>query len=300
MTKRRPRVNWDRARGIFGNPRPPKTVTEQQFDGFDEDLQRLAITSYEEMDFSDFWYYHHDLAYVDLQPDLFAYLFPACLMDWQQTLLANEACSHGDSEFHYGLRHGQVLEKMLTAEQRQEVYDFLGDGFLDRLDQERGFVYSGMGTPAYGWMYRLNSLGLIMPDIAPLWEAWWEIPSAGAAVAAIQYCSGLMYHEGENPLFSGWTKDGGGGGPYLWESDSNIQDSGWMPGNVTFLEQRLTSNFVESGLHRALAKLVGEPEEMTARRIVENLPSCGELVAKRVRELPEMLAAGGLILEWPP
>ena len=75
------RVSWDRARAIFGYPDPPTEVTESQFDGFDDALRRLATTPYDEIDFSDLWYYHHDLTYMELQPDLFAYLFPVCLMD---------------------------------------------------------------------------------------------------------------------------------------------------------------------------------------------------------------------------
>jgi hypothetical protein len=69
-------------RRIFGDPRPPVVVTEPQFDGFDEKLRRMARTRWEELDFSDLRYYHHDLACVELEPDLFDYLFPVCLMDW--------------------------------------------------------------------------------------------------------------------------------------------------------------------------------------------------------------------------
>jgi len=74
-------ISWTRVRAIFNDPKLPEHIWQSQFDGFDEELQRLARTPYDEIDFSDLWYYHHDLAYVDLQPDLFAYLFPVCLMD---------------------------------------------------------------------------------------------------------------------------------------------------------------------------------------------------------------------------
>lgn len=76
-------------------------VTERQFDGNDEKLKELGRTGHADVNPGDLWYYHHDLAYVDLQPELFAHLFPVCLMDWHRTLLADESCSHGDSEFHY-------------------------------------------------------------------------------------------------------------------------------------------------------------------------------------------------------
>ena len=94
------RVSLGKAREIFGYSRAPVKITQRQFDGFDDVLQRLARTPLEEIDLADLWYYHHDLAYVPLQRELFAYLFPLCLWDWHITLMANQACSHGDSEFH--------------------------------------------------------------------------------------------------------------------------------------------------------------------------------------------------------
>lgn len=225
-------ISWDRARGIFGNPQPPRQVWERQFDNFDHELQRLAGTPYDQIDSSDLWYYYLDLAYVELQPDLFAYLFPVCLMDWHRTLMQSEPCSHGDSEFHYGVHRGNVFEKMVTSEQRQAIYEFFWDSFLERLDAERGFVYSGSKTPAYGWIFRFNSIGIIMPLTELLWTSWWSLDTPGRAVAALQYCSGLMYRDENNPLFGTWTRDHGGGGPYLWENDSNIHDAGWMKDNL--------------------------------------------------------------------
>src|SRR5687768_8639836 len=124
------RIDWNRARQIFGYPEPPQEVRERQFDYFDDELRQLATTPWDKIDFADLWYYHLDLAYVDLQPEVFAYLFPVCLMDWHHTLQKNESCSHGDSEFHYGLYQGRVLERMLTPEQRKQVSEFFRDSFL--------------------------------------------------------------------------------------------------------------------------------------------------------------------------
>ena len=114
-------IDWKRARSIFDDPKPPASVWERQFDDFDNELKELATTPHDEIDFGDLWYYHHDLAYVELQPEVFAYLFPVCLMDWHLTLKSNEGCSHGDSEFHYGLLRGNVLAKMTTPTQRMKA-----------------------------------------------------------------------------------------------------------------------------------------------------------------------------------
>ena len=230
-------VTWQRLREIFGHPEPVRTVTERQFDYFDDQLQALGRTPYEEIDFGDLWYYHHDLAYVELQPELFAYLFPVCLMDWHRSLLANEVCSHGDSEFHYGIIQGNVLDKMLTQAQRVQVEALFRDSMLYRLDQERGFPSDGQQITAYGWMARFNSLGLLSLAVRNLWQTWWATESHGHAVAALQYCSGLMYYEGENPLFDLWCSGRNFGGPFLWENDARVHDRGWSHENVDFIRE---------------------------------------------------------------
>ncbi len=173
-------ITWERVRAIFDDPQPPKVVWERQFDYCDDALRRLAQTPYERFDFSDLWYYYLDLAYVELQPDLFAYLFPACLMDWHRSLMENEAYSHGDAEFHYGVCQGNVFEKMLTPAQRVAVNEFFRDSLLERLNAQRGFLRSAADYAVYGWTARFNSLGLIMPQIEMIWNAWWSLDTPGA------------------------------------------------------------------------------------------------------------------------
>lgn len=298
--EQRLRITWDRAREITGYASPPPTVVQEQSDGFQGELRRLAWTPQEAITHEELWYYHHDLWRSELQPDLFAYLFPVCLMDWHATLLANRPCAYGDTEFHWGLWQGQVLDRMLDERQRAQLFAFFRDGFLDRIDQERGFRYVGSGTPAYAWMRRLGSIGFVMPDIAVVWDAWWALESPGAAVALIQWCSALMYREGENPLFGVWTASGGGGGPCPWEDDSFIYGAGWPPANVAFLREALGLFKIRDGLERALTKLRGEPEKERALAIVGDFPNRAGLVAKRAAELPDMLAAEEAPFGWPP
>jgi hypothetical protein len=273
-------------------------VWERQFDYCDEGLERLASTPYEQIDFSDLWYYYHDLAYVELQPDLFDYLFPVCLMDWHRSLMCNEPCSRGDSEFHYGLHRGNILEKMLSLEQRNATYEFFHDSFSMRLDAERGFDDSGRKLLPFHWIARFNSLGIVIPRIDLLWGSLWSLDTPGRAVAALQYCSGLMYFEGENTLFPCWSKQRGGGGPYIWANDTMIFDAGWMECNLDFLRTALTVAFVNDGVVRAVVRLEGEPEWERARRLEADLPACQELLALRVAELPLLLSRPSGIHGW--
>ena len=293
MAPREP-ITWNRARRIFGDAAPPEKVTQRQFDGFDDVLERLAQTPQERIDFGDLWYYHHDLAYQELQPELFAYLMPVCLMDWHFSLQNNDAASHGDSELHYGLVKGRILERMVTAEQRELIFEFFRDSFLERIDRERGFDCKGEDATAHAWLLRFNSLGLIMPGVERVWTPWWRLETPGQAVAAIEYCSGLLYFEGDNPLFGRWTPKYGGGGPYLAEHDSQILDGGWLAENILFLADTLTPEYVERKLGEAVDRLAGEPEHETARSIEKALPEQLPAVELTVEQLLVDLEGGTL------
>jgi hypothetical protein len=219
-------------------------------------------------------------------------------MDWHTSLMRNKACSHGDSEFHYGVHQGNIFEKMVSPQRQDAIYEFFRDSFLERLDAERGFVYSGSHTPAFGWMGRFNSVGLVMPKIDLLWKPWWSLDTPGRAVAALQYCSGLMYFEGENPLFGRWTKDQGGGGPYLCGSDSHIFHQGWKQENIDFLSRTLTVDFVADRVAKAAARLENEPECEKARQVEKDLVDRREVVTIRVAELLLYLAENTGRVAW--
>jgi hypothetical protein len=282
-------VTWERVRAIFGNAPPVTQVWERQFDGGDEVLRRIAVTPHEEIAPTDLWEYFHDLCYVELQPELFAYLFPVCLMDWHRSLMRNEACAHGDAEFHRSLVHGGIVERMLTPRQRGEVFEFFRDSLLMRLDAERGLQYAGSAKSASGWMGRLNSLALVMPRIESIWTPWWNLDSPGRAVCALQYASGLIYFVGENPLFDPWRPARSGGGPYLWENDGHLHDVPWLPENLAFFRETVTPDYILEKTEEAAERLATEAEGATARRVADDARRNRALVQSRVTELPTLL-----------
>jgi hypothetical protein len=280
---------WVEVRRIFGDPHPPAKVWERQFDYFDEELRWLCTTPWAQIDLSDLWYYCHDLAFVELQPEVFRYLFPVCLVAWHDSLMENLPCAFGDAEFHFAVHRGHIFDKMLTPEQRSSIFDYFKDCFLLRLDQERGFMYGASQTPAYGWMCRFNSMGIVMPRIDMLWQAWWTLDTPGRAVAAVEYISGLMYPSGHNPLFPAWTQEHGGGDPPLIGHDSLIVDTGWMAENTAFLREVLTVDFLRDALRRAGQVLRPEPEHEMTMQIGLDFDNHLGLVQARVYELPDLL-----------
>ncbi|CAA6808989.1 MAG: Unknown protein [uncultured Sulfurovum sp.] len=278
-------ITPERSRHIFGNPSRPKVIKEKQFDGFDKELKQIAKTHWKDVTEEDLWYYLHDLAYVDLQPELFNYLFPICLNFWYNSLMRNDSADRGDTEFHYSLYRGKILETMVTDKQKKEIYDYFYDGFLERIEKERGFEYIGTNTPAYSWMYRFNSLGYIAPIIEKIWLSWWEINTPGKAVSAIMYASGLIYVKGENPIFEQLTPRKGGGGPYLTESDADIYDTGWLQENINFLNQMLSVKYIQEKVQLAANQLSNEPEAVMAQKVANDALIQSDIIQIRIEDL---------------
>ncbi|HVU89127.1 MAG TPA: hypothetical protein VHD36_17515 [Pirellulales bacterium] len=290
------RISWDRAESIFRSARPVTHVWEKQFDYGDEELRRIAATPRREIKFEDLWYYYHDLCYVELQPDVFAHLFPVCLMDWHETLQRGEPCSKGDSEFHRSIYGGRILERMVRPGQRQQVFEFFRDSFLDRLALLESLdVEQKLGEQdPFSWLARLNSLALVAPCVPMIWNAWWSIETPGSAVAALQYCAGLAFFDDENPFFQSareWMKELGrslgqdGAAAVYFLDDSYLHDVGWLPENLTFLRDVVTPTYIVERAQEAARRLANSAHAKLASGVVARLQSDPELLISRLGEL---------------
>ena len=198
------RITKDRMVNVLGPAPKPEIVWQEQFDRNDEVLREMARLDWDQIGATGhLGSYHEDLAFVDLQPDLFRHVFPACLKLWYETLSRDEA---NTSSFHVGLMYGQIIETMLSESERRSLYNFFADGFMDRIEAERGFVYHqsktimiSSGKSANAWIYRFNTLGIIAPVIRQIWEDWWALDHPGKGCLGGDVCVRFSVLEGRKP-----------------------------------------------------------------------------------------------------
>lgn len=276
----------EQCRALFGDPAAPEQVWEHEFDHDDAALRQLGRKDWREIGADELARcYLLNLVYVEpLQPDLFRYLFPLCLACWHDTLTDRDA--HPFEDWQRALRRPHLFDAMMTPAQAQAVHAFILDSLLARLDRERGFVYEGSRTPAYAWLGQISALGAGLPLIEPLWQRWWTVDTPGKAVSALMYLSALIYLDGENPIFGAWTRQHGGGGPYLAEAG----DEAWLPRNLDALRRQLTLDQVLAVTAASARRLRAEPESVLAARIAADAQARQDIIAIQIDDLIANLA----------
>jgi hypothetical protein len=275
------RITADRMVGVLGAAPKPAKVWQEQFDYCQEVLVRLAQADWDKVNEGDFSYYFLDLAYSDLQLDLFRHVFPACLKYWYDTLMRDDWAG----EFHYALAQGQILEKMLSPQERESLLEFFRDGFLDRIETEHDFTRDRRNK-ANAWIFRFNALGTAVPAIQRIWDSWWRLDHPGKAVSAVMYASGFVYLPGENPIFGAWTEDAGPGGPYLaWTGRHD-----WQNENVTFLRTTLSAGYVVQKLEDAARALAGSPDAAMADQVANDAKTRTDIIEMRIVDLVDDLS----------
>jgi hypothetical protein len=267
-------------------------VRQQQFDGNQEALERLAAGGRRVDDLQD---YSLDLLYVrPLQPNLFRLVFPRCLEVWQTRLVEpNRHCAFTEN-FHPALPKVMALDEIWEPRTRDLVLKFFRTSLLERLGRESSLYMKGLGDSWHpwtaGWVGFINSFATYSPEMGTLWTEWWAFPDPGTAISAIQYASALMYPDDSNPVFHGWTPAGGGGPPCLWSYESLGVEDRWLPENLAFLRETLNMGYLQERIQAAAALLQGSPAGNKAAQVQGDLPSRVDRVSGRIDKLLRRLA----------
>ena len=281
---------------------PPKTITQEAYDFDRGHLARLVRLERDQPGQpDDLWSYTQDLRYSAIQPELFRYLLPVCLRAWHDDLRGYSAHGGFVEHFYPVLADRHVFDSLLTPEQSAAVARFMRESILAEIDDQRGLAYVGSGSRPYRWIRALTSYGVLVPDVQSLWQPWWSLGTIGRAVAAVQYVSALIYRDDENPIFTPWTRDQGGGPPVLWEFEGLLYSHRWLSPNIAFLRQTLSPPSAIDVLTRAVEQLRDQPEHEPALQILADVPNPTAILASRCEQLPNLLATvqePGNLLHW--
>jgi hypothetical protein len=280
-------------RRALGDPRPTLLgITQEPFDYDPAHLFSLVgLPRGDEPDPGDLVDYCLDFQYEAVQGDLFRYALPLCLRAWRQTLLGETTLYEAFVEHFYpALVDGGVFERLLSDEEGRAVSHFIEQSILDEIEAQAELAFRSSDRSAYRWVRTLTTSGVVLPNVASMWRAWWSIDNAGQACAAMQFASCLIYDEHDNPIFEPWSRTEGGGPPSLWEYAGHLYDRRWRDENVSFLREALTPDTLGDMLNRAVNRLAALPTGPKALEVYAAFAARLEVVRSRCRELPDLLA----------
>ncbi len=280
-------------RVIFGDPTPPKRITQQQFDGAQDDLIRTATKGWHEVDQSDYWHYLLDLCYVDLQQDLFDYLFPAFLVRWWEGQLNRLGGPESECDFYRAIDHGQVLAKMMNESRRQQVLGWIVDAYMEGVDawsNNLSVTHISQGpNDLHGPLWSFNALGQSVPVTQAILQQLADISTIGRAQWWLVFATGIAWNENECPAVPEWTPVGGGGGVYITESAASIFDHGFLPENLEAIKSFLDNDRLTTVLERSVTMIPSFPHGDWAQMTLEECLHHPQRVATRVANFIHLL-----------
>ena len=234
-------------------------------------------------------YYLDDYQYKDVQPELFRHLLPKLVEHWGEELTGIRLQSSVSEKFFTALAAKPPFPACISANQMKALQDYVEFLILSRMERENSLAHSGAGASPYDWFYALGSYLVVFSGVENFWNSWWGMRKCGWAICTVQYISALMYKNSQNPIFSPWTRAGGGGAPCLWETDAHIYEQCTKPENVNYIEKILTVESVGEALRRANSELRSHPHHSTVQKMLHDYQSDYSLLEYRIPKLMRAL-----------
>ncbi|MBI3268886.1 MAG: hypothetical protein HYZ53_07685 [Planctomycetes bacterium] len=284
----------------LGRPAAPASIRQQQFDGNQDSLERLARAGPRSRPRAgDLVDYALDLSYVaPLDPDLMRRALPLCATAWRRSLDREDASAFSE-QFHAALaRRPRVIAHTLGPEADEAFRRFMAASLLERMSRETVLRFEGQRATPYVWIRNLVQYGRAWPDVERILVPWRALDTRGYAVCAVQYLSVLAYGEKDNPIFHAWTRVGGGGPPCLWEGASIGFGERWTRKNVAALRAQLDRGGACKWAMEAAERLAGGPGQAAADGVARDLAAQARRVRGRVRDLLRFLGTPSAVGLW--
>ncbi|MBX3118185.1 MAG: hypothetical protein KF784_03905 [Fimbriimonadaceae bacterium] len=259
---------------IFGYPKPPDVVTEEQVDGCQRKLEILSSKPWHEIERSDYWYCLMDWAHAPLQRELFDYLCPGILIHWRDFTFNAESWPAGEIDIYRAMYRGEVLWRMMDQNRREAVLDWMHDGFIEGVDNWSGkleWTQHGGRDTCHFFLWTFHALGQCSLITARIWETLSNVKTSGRAQFWIVLATGIAYPINSAPFVVHTSSNRIGTGVVLNQSESEIHDAGLIAENVDYLQERLTLDFLAERLKDSLATDLYAFEKEIVHQIMSQL-----------------------------
>jgi hypothetical protein len=271
---------------IFDNPIPPKTISEEQFDNAQEELIKTARKVWHEIDQEDYWHYLMDLKYVDLQQDLFDYLFPAFLIRWWEGLLNGSGGPDSETDFYAAVDGGNIFTQMMSESRRQKVFEWMTDAYLESVDSysdQAVLEQKAVGSNTLEWpLGAFNAIGQSVPITKSILTKLADVSNIGRAQWWLVLASGIIWKNGLCPHMPGCNSSDKFSGISINYTLASIYDHGYREENLRAITNFVTYELLLAMLKESLQVLTNTPFEEWSQRVLEKASAEPELIASRI------------------
>lgn len=238
------------------------------------------------------------IQYEAVQLDLFKYLLPVLLESWKQSVIGVDKIGVVEEYLFPALRKKSLLQAVLSESEIQIVSTFIADAIMTMIDSQTS-ISADEGSQISQIFHQISSYAVLFPNLDTIWNKWWNLQTHGRCFVTIAYSSCLMYEDDQNPLFTKWSEERGGGPPLLNETGAAFNNGSWQPDNIHFLSRILTPTYVRDKLGQAISEISANPDEhKLAINLFKNFDLQLPVLEKKLRKLPILL--GNLtLIEWP-
>jgi hypothetical protein len=219
--------------------------------------------------------------------DELTYLFPGLARIWAEKLEESDPNDAYREHFWGAMKKEAFLAETLAEPFRTAAGAFVRTAILAALENE-GALHriKGISEP-HLWTEEVSSYAEASDDFPLLWDAWWEMSTAGYARTAVQFASCLAFTARDNPLFHPWTPLGGGGPP-ISDEDPRRWSIYWRDANLSFLRSRVTAEFLVTSLKKARNHLQEPGDTDLAEAVLDRVTRSPGEVHARIRSLTEL------------
>lgn len=264
---------FDELKEILNQPNPPSDIWQKPFDYDPGHYKRLFDTTRRPSN-NDLCAYMLDYQYMRIQPDLLRFFLPRVLHKWGEYLFDSGEEYGGFAEhFFAALSARPLYPNFLSQDEFDATMKYVASLLLSRMGIEKSLCHSGSKASPYKWLYALCEFMVLFPGLEYLWERWWSLATEPYALCMVQFSSCLLYDESDNPVFSPWTSQEGGGPLDLWGKVGDIIDEETHPKNIAFLKSILSEDYLHGKLTQASERITERDNARILDQILDEFDS---------------------------
>ena len=271
---------------IFDHPSPPAVVTQPTFGFLEDDYTDVCHKMWHEITFEADAQYLLDIQFVEIQQDLFDYIFPAFLIRWWEDQLSQQGGVKEIWGIYGSFSQCDLLNTMISPQRGHAIKDWIVDAYVDGVDLSGSRDSSESTTPG---SYRIDSalwsfhaLGQSVPTARLILERLRDVKTQGRARWWLVCSSGIAWNDNECPFVAPWNLGRSNGGIFVLGSGASDNSEGYLSENLLAMNEVFSIDTLQKVLATCQLMFESEFERNWVRAVQTRFAADPALYQRRI------------------